>query len=96
VALLLLTVAVVATAAAVSIAQGRETAQLENYYSSILLAKTHIDKGNVEQAKELLFNCPERHRHWEWGYLAAQSHQAMATLTGSTNEVAAIEFSPDG
>jgi len=95
VVLLLLTIAVVATAAAVSIARERDIAQLENYYSNIGQANTYLKEGSTDLALGLLLKCPERHRHWEWGYLAAQCHQSMATLTGLSGAVEELTVSPN-
>jgi len=50
---LLLTVAVVSTVAAVRIAASRRTEERESYYALIGLAQELVEKGEIDQAKDL-------------------------------------------
>lgn len=75
----LLSILSVATAIRLQLAS-RGQAQ-EFYYASLAQAQSLIRQGNVDRAKEILLKCPEEFRHWEWGYLVAQCHQAALTLS---------------
>lgn len=78
------------------IAQEQEAMLRESYYSKISLAKNLIDAGDIRQAREVLFSCPELHRHWEWGHLLFLCHQEMESFQiathGRSNWVERLEF----
>ena len=57
--------------------EGRER---ERYRANIQLAAARIEEGSIDVALETLLDCPERFRHWEWGYLVAQCHREVLTL----------------
>ena len=80
-----LAVAVVSATAAVRIAKSREAEQREGYYNRIALASSRIEKGDIQRAKEILVECPERYRHWEWGHLLLRCHQELLSIPAHTD-----------
>jgi eukaryotic-like serine/threonine-protein kinase len=70
----------VSTTAAVRMALAQEGRERERYRASIQLAAARIEEGSIAVALETLLDCPERFRHWEWGYLVAQCHREVLTL----------------
>jgi WD40 repeat protein len=69
------------------------------YFNRILLAEREWWTGNVGHTKELLRECPEQHRGWEWYYLDRQCRMAIATSlepNGTIRPPGRIDFSPDG
>lgn len=81
----------------------------ELYVASLAEAHRHIEEGATDLAMGVLLKCPERFRHWEWGYLVAQCHREILTLedAGEANRSPNMEaedleirwgcmFSPDG
>jgi len=49
-----------------------ESARTNLYANRIALARTHLREGHVDRAQELLDECPEDLRGWEWNYLQRQ------------------------
>ena len=78
-------VSVVATVTAVRLAVTSVRQQREFYFASLAQAQGLIRQGNIDRAREALLQCPESQRHWEWGYLIAQCHQAAVTIPAHTN-----------
>jgi WD40 repeat protein/serine/threonine protein kinase len=53
----------------------RLAAEQEQYFGSIMIARTAFDEGRVEKASDLLLNrSPLHSRNWEWGHLMATLH----------------------
>jgi WD40 repeat protein len=77
------------------LAEARE--ELDRAFSvrRVALALTEWRNGEVVRARKLLDACPEAHRHWEWHYVWRLC-QAGDTLSGHSDEVRAVAFSPDG
>ncbi len=73
----------------------RETAEQENYFSTIGVAGKFIDDGQTERALELLLGCPERFRHWEWGRLLMLCHSAARTFQTGHGAMWQMAFSTD-
>jgi WD40 repeat protein/serine/threonine protein kinase len=71
------------------------TAQ-EKYVSDIRLADAYVRNFKFQAAEDTLLATEPRFRNLEWGYLAAQCNQDLATLRGHTNVVFESFFSPDG
>lgn len=65
------------------------------YAGKLLLAQTDFEAGNGGLALHYLDECQEKLRGWEHRYLRTRIN-ARQTLTGHTNEVACVAFSPDG
>ena len=72
--------AAVSSSAAVRMAIEREGREQERYRSNIQLADAQIREGNLDLALATLLDCPQKYRHWEWGYLIAQCHREVLTL----------------
>jgi len=68
----------------------------EKYVSDIRLADSYVRNFKFQAAEDILFATEPRFRNLEWGYLAAQCNQDLATLRGHTNVVFKSFFSPDG
>lgn len=82
---LLMTLVIGSIIASFRIASEREATVRENYYFKIRLAQNHIDEGDIHLAKEILLDCPEQLRHWEWEHLIYQCHQELLTIHVYTN-----------
>ncbi len=52
--------------------------------------------GNVDRVAELLDQCPERLRRWEWHYLKRQIGANLLTFRGHQAPVRALVLAPDG
>jgi eukaryotic-like serine/threonine-protein kinase len=72
--------AAISTTVAIGMAIEREGRERERYRANIQLAAARIEEGSIDVALETLLACPERFRHWEWGYLVAQCHREVMTL----------------
>ncbi len=69
--------------------------QLTNY--NVLLAQAAWKDNQTALARERLAEVPTEFRRWEWHYLTRQYHQGgIFTLTGHTDQVWGVAFSPDG
>jgi WD40 repeat protein len=66
------------------------------YVNRILLADRERLAHNLGRAEQLLDECPEEFRHWEWHYLKRLCHVHLLTFEGHTDVVTAVAFSPDG
>lgn len=62
------------------VAKARELQAYEAYVATIDKADRYIKEGDAERAKTLLFACPEKYRHWEWGRLVRLCHQEALRL----------------
>ena len=73
----------------------KEAEEYEAYIARIGLAAAKIEENAFDVAIELLEQCPESHRNWEWGrlrHLCSFAQQAMQ----AEGPVDAVEISPDG
>jgi eukaryotic-like serine/threonine-protein kinase len=66
------------------------------YANLIVLAEREWLANNVSRAEELLQECPEEMRGWEWRYLRRQCRTSLLVLRGHELPVVAVAFSPDG
>ncbi len=88
------------------VAKARELTAYETYVANLDRVQRYIKEGDVERARTLLFECPTKYRHWEWGRLMRLCHQEVLSLKvydQSTTEflankwaVSVLTFSPDG
>jgi WD40 repeat protein/tRNA A-37 threonylcarbamoyl transferase component Bud32 len=60
----------------------RQRAEQNGYFSRIVLAEREWSACNVGRAEELLDDCPEELRHWEWHYLKRRCHNELETVRG--------------
>jgi WD40 repeat protein len=65
------------------------------YLNRVLLAHSEWRADNVRRARQLLDDCPEDLRNWEWHYLRRLPSDLL-TFRGHTGEVYCVAFSPDG
>jgi WD40 repeat protein len=72
--------------------------RIQNYTRSIALAGSEFGSGNVGRAQELLDECPEELRGWEWHYLKRRSQASPVTLSwgerGGLGHATDLAFSP--
>lgn len=81
----------------------QESAAGETARANLAVASTHLERGNVPAAKQLLIAVPPRFREWEWGWLAAQAHPEAVSIKFGRIEPGVVRpimpqmlFSPDG
>ncbi len=74
----------------------REAMELQLYYNRIALVERERAVNNLKRATQLLADCPERFRGWEWFCLKRLCRADPPTLTGHVGAVSAVAFSPDG
>jgi WD40 repeat protein len=85
----------VSTTAAVRMALAQGERERERYRANIQLAAARIEEGSIDVALETLLDCPERFRHWEWGYLVAQCHREVLTLDEARTNISVRLFVPE-
>jgi predicted Ser/Thr protein kinase len=66
------------------------------YVNSIQLADAKYGEGNIRRVRELLQDCPNDLRGWEWYRLNHIMDQSVMTLRGHSDEVYGMAVSPDG
>jgi hypothetical protein len=59
----------------------REREQSDQYLSCILLAQQNVRAARYDLALDWLWGCPERLRHWEWGYLLRLAYLELPCVT---------------
>ncbi len=103
VALALLTGTVIASVLALNAAESARTAQgalekLEvlSYFDKIALADQQFQANNLPRAVEVLAECPEALRGWEWHYLNRLYHASLALCGKHQSAAQGVAFSPDG
>ncbi len=74
----------------------RRLAEEYLYPGHIALANHELSVGNVDRVAELLNQCPERLRRWEWYYLRRQIGANLLTFRGHVAPVHALVLMPDG
>jgi WD40 repeat protein len=76
-----------------------EELELNNYFTKISLADREMDARNWGRGEELLGECPENHRGWEWHYLKRLRHVSPSTFFLGQRVVMGegfdLAFSPD-
>src|SRR5207248_2108760 len=66
------------------------------YFQRITLAHRELLADNLGRAKDLLDECPDDRRQWEWHYLKRLGRVEPMILPGSAKGVYDVAFSPDG
>jgi eukaryotic-like serine/threonine-protein kinase len=67
------------------------------YFQRIALAHRELLENNLLKAEELLDQCPDNRRAWEWYYLKRLCHAEPVTIRGQRGGVEeTVAFSPDG
>jgi eukaryotic-like serine/threonine-protein kinase len=66
------------------------------YHHRVALAYHEWSSGSVARAAQLLDECAEKLRDWEWAYVHRLCHPPALTLRVGTPAALAVAFSPDG
>jgi WD40 repeat protein/serine/threonine protein kinase len=67
------------------------------YQNSIIAAERELNDNKPQRAEELLDECPEGRRDWEWNYLKRQCHAELMTIECHQGvDVRSLAMSPDG
>src|SRR5262249_24112326 len=76
----------------------REKAQTERtmYYQRIALAEREWAANNFRWAEQLLKECPEHLRGWEWDYVMGLHRGNPRPFHGHTGQVDSVDFHRDG
>jgi WD40 repeat protein len=79
-----------------SAGQQRVRAEFGLYVNLVMRAHFEWKDNAVERADQLLNECPEELRNWEWRYVKRLCHADLLTVGGDTSYVIGMSFSPDG
>ncbi len=74
----------------------RAALEEEAYADRIALADREIAAGRVGRAEELLEECPDRLRGWEWHHLTRRGEAQTLPRQGPPSMIAVLAYSPDG
>ena len=78
------------------LAEALEREQKDAYIHLIALAHRELSADNLRRARELLYECPERLRDWEWHYLARQCSVESHLIIRDTAEINSIAIGRGG
>jgi WD40 repeat protein len=78
------------------LAKANDEAEFQRYFHHIARAYAGWREGNMVGVEKLLDECPPDRRDWEWYYLKRLCHTDLLTLTGHTDTVHGVAYSPDG
>jgi WD40 repeat protein len=78
-----------------SLRQSLERERQKGYFQRIALAASEWPANNLRRMKELLEECPEDLRRWEWHYLNRLRLKVLPPLRHDSAVLCAV-FSPDG
>src|SRR5262249_35794008 len=59
-------------------------------------AERELNDNSPHRAEELLKECPESRRNWEWNYLQRQCHAELRTIQAHRSQIRSVAISPDG
>jgi WD40 repeat protein/serine/threonine protein kinase len=76
--------------------QALEREKETTYLQRTALAGRELAVGNVGHAEELLDECPEHMRGWEWHFLKRQRYDGEPSPLRHSATVIRVAFSPDG
>ncbi len=85
-----------------AVAAEKKAVELKNkfaydaYLGHIAMAKARIDEHNFANARNLLAECQERYRNWEWGYLKWSCETELMSIAAHAGEALSVALSPDG
>jgi WD40 repeat protein/serine/threonine protein kinase len=66
------------------------------YCYAIALAERELAANHAARAEELLDSCRPEQRGWEWHFLKRRIHEEPLLLTGHTDIISGLAFSPNG
>jgi WD40 repeat protein/serine/threonine protein kinase len=75
--------------------RAKDDLRRDDYFHRIALAHRELSVNNLKRAIELLDNCPEDLRQWEWHFLKRLCREEPTTLQDNV-EVRSVAFHPDG
>ncbi len=75
--------------------KARRDAEISLYFSRIAQAQNELAAQNISRAEEVLDECPEKFRGWEWNYLKRMRFGAQMKLLGHKNSIWGVSFSHD-
>jgi eukaryotic-like serine/threonine-protein kinase len=81
--------------ATADLASEKDRAVARNYASSVSLAHLETLNNNVNTARQILGDCPDTARGWEWNYVDALANPERLILRGHAGQVVTVRFSPD-
>jgi len=96
VAVLWLAVLGIAGAGIGGVAAQWNRAERNLYASRVALAARERDAGELGTARDLLAECPEAHRGWEWAFLRRQCHPERAQLDVPASIVSDVAWRAGG
>jgi WD40 repeat protein len=76
--------------------QRAEDLRRQVYISRVNLAYQELLAKHIGGARELLENCPEDLRGWEWSFVNRQCRRSLLTFRESAPAVNDVDWSPDG
>jgi WD40 repeat protein len=76
--------------------RAKVASDLSLYFNRVHLAHREWLAGNVGRAAELLDECPEELRHWEWRYVRRLCDADFMKLTPESDLVHCVAYSRDG
>lgn len=86
-----------ARSAEASAVSEKSRADRELYFTSLRLARTQIDQGHYDLAKQTLLTSPEVYRNWEWGRLQYLCNLDTASYTRRSElRPSGVEYLPMG
>lgn len=71
-------------------------AQEQSYINAISLSHRLWIDNKIQRAENLLDECPEEFRHWEWHYLKRLCNSHTGVLSGQPSEITSLEYSSAG
>jgi WD40 repeat protein len=66
------------------------------YFTRITLAERELAANHGARTLDLLDQCPEERRGWEWHFLRRRLHEEPRVFTGPAAVFSGVAFSPDG
>ena len=66
------------------------------YQNRLVFADRVLRDNNPHRALELLSECPEVHRNWEWHHLMRQCRADLLSFRAHDGRTRSVSFSPDG
>ena len=77
-------------------ARERDKSEVALYHHRVALAHREWSAGNAGRASQLLNDCRDDLRGWEWRYVRRLCNSALLSLEGHTAHLRCVVFSPDG
>jgi WD40 repeat protein len=74
----------------------RGRAEVALNINRVMRAQFEWKENEVARAEQLLDDCPEELRDWEWRYVKRLCHSELLSFKGHTRPILDVSFSPDG